>query len=146
MTVPPLRGRRPRLELLESRRLLTVTVDSLQDRVDGDDGLMSLREAIAAATPDETIDFSVEGVIRLDPLLGELVIDRSLSILGPGAERLSIDAGHGPDLAPGSGDGSRVFAIGDDNSESFRSVTLSGLTLTGGDYSGEESCSAAQVR
>jgi hypothetical protein len=48
-----------RCESLEDRRLLTLTVDTLVDEADGniDDGDISLRDAIAVASPGETIDF-----------------------------------------------------------------------------------------
>src|SRR5262245_12116563 len=52
--------RRLRLELLEDRRLLSITVNTLIDEADGSivDGDISLRDAIAAAPSGETIDFA----------------------------------------------------------------------------------------
>ena len=58
--------RRLRFEVLEDRRLLA-TVNTLID-VNANDGLTTFREAIAAATPGETIDFSVTGTINLSSL------------------------------------------------------------------------------
>ena len=70
--------------------MLSITVDTLIDENDGIAvGDISLRDALAAATPGETIDFSVTGVINLEH--GELVITDSLTINGPGAELLTID-------------------------------------------------------
>src|SRR5947208_17192216 len=61
-----------------------------------DSGPGSLRRAIAIATPGETIIFVVSGVITLTS--GELVIDREMPILGPGANHLMIQLS----LAPGT--------------------------------------------
>ncbi|MEZ6068774.1 MAG: choice-of-anchor Q domain-containing protein [Pirellulales bacterium] len=135
-------------EQLESRRLLTITVDTLVDEADGsiNDGDVSLRDAIALAPIGETIDFSVTGKILLE--LGELVIDKSLMILGPGAEKLTIDAsGNDPtpesvregyfDLAhPNAGDGSRIFNVDDGSPNYTSNVVITGLSLTGGDVDG----------
>ncbi|MEZ6072016.1 MAG: hypothetical protein R3C10_17570 [Pirellulales bacterium] len=132
-------------EPLESRQLLTITVNTLVDEADGSitDGDISLRDAIALAPSGETIDFSVNGTILLT--LGELVIDKDLTIDGPGAELLTIDAS-GNDPTPDStlddgddtndGDGSRVFNIHDEDWHSGFQVVLADLTLTGGDAKG----------
>ncbi|MEM8678237.1 MAG: choice-of-anchor Q domain-containing protein [Planctomycetota bacterium] len=107
-----------RLEQLEDRRLLTITVDTLVDELDGSivDGDISLRDAIAAAPAGETIDFSVNGRILLDAALGELIIGRDLTIVGPGSDQLTIDARGN----------SRVFSV------LGPSASLQGLRLTGG--------------
>ncbi len=136
----PLR-RRPRFESLEDRRLLSITVNTLVDENNGIGvGGISLREAIAAASAGETIDFSVAGVINLTH--GELLINKNLTIAGPGANFLTIDAS-GNDPTPNSvlddgdttddGDGSRVFNVDDGNSISDKTISISGLTLRGGD-------------
>jgi len=126
-----------RLEPLEERRLLAITVDTLVDEADGSiiDGDISLRDAIAAATPGETINFSVTGTINMDDALGEMLIDKGLIITGPGANQLTIDAGDGPDNLPGNGDGYRIFNISD-GTGALVDVEISGLTLTGGDIDG----------
>lgn len=115
-------GRSLRVEPLEDRRLLAITVDTLVDEADGSivDGDVSLRDAIAAAAPGETIDFSVTGTISL--ALGEMLINKSLSIAGPGRDRLTIDA-HGA---------SRIFDVTDGNANNNITVSFSGMTLTGG--------------
>ena len=131
----PLR-RRLGIEPLEDRRLLSITVDTL---VDENNGIgagagTSLREAIAAAAAGETIDFSVSGTINLT--LGQLTINKALTIAGPGAELLTIDAaGNDPTPDENNGDGSRVFNINDGTS-AVRAVAVNGVTLTGGDVSG----------
>src|SRR5258708_6353258 len=53
-----------------------------------DSGPGSLRAAIASAAPGETIDFSVRGTITLTS--GELVINRDLTIAGPGPANLAV--------------------------------------------------------
>ena len=73
--------RRLRIEPLEERRLLaTITVDTLTDGI-GVPGT-SLREAIAAASANDTINFSVTGTINLTNL-GELTINKNVTINGP---------------------------------------------------------------
>lgn len=113
--------RRPRFETLEDRQLLSITVNTLTDELDGSivDGDISLRDAIAAAPVGETIDFSVTGAIDL--ALGQLTIGKNLTVTGPGANQLTIDAGGA----------SRVLEI------TAGTVGLSGLTLTGGNGGGE---------
>jgi len=134
--------RRPlRFEPLEDRRLLAVvTVDTIDDTIDFGDGLLSLREAIFATNtvpgPD-TIEFDASltagGSATILLTQGELAITDSLTINGPGAEWLTIDAS-GNDLYPRSiGDGSRIFNVDDDNSSMSIDVAIRGLTLTGGD-------------
>lgn len=82
-------ARKLRLEPLEDRRMLAITVDTLLDVVDMSDGVTSLREAIADASPGETIDFSVTG--EIDLTLGQLEVTKPLAINGPGAGLLTID-------------------------------------------------------
>src|SRR5262245_54477233 len=60
-------AKRLRFEPLEDRRLLSITVNPLVAENDGV-GMgagTSLREAVAAAVPGDTINFSVTGVINL---------------------------------------------------------------------------------
>ncbi len=131
-------SRRLRFESLERRQLLTVTVDTLVDEADGSitDGDVSLRDAIANAPAGETIDFSVTGTIDLT--LGQLVIFKDLSIVGPGAGLLTVDAA-GSDSTPGvvDGMGSRVFLINDGDSNNELSVQISGISIVNGDVSGD---------
>src|SRR6266496_3392915 len=84
-----------------------------------DSGPGSLREAIANATPGETINFSTGDTITLTS--GELLIDKDLTILGPGSGNLTIQRS----LEPGTAD-FRILDI------QFGVVTLSGLTLSNG--------------
>ncbi|MCA9102782.1 MAG: hypothetical protein KDA63_16600, partial [Planctomycetales bacterium] len=124
-------------EQLETRRLLTITVNTLVDEADGSivDGDVSLRDAIALAAPGDTIDFSVTGTIVLS--LGVLTVDKDLTIDGPGAELLTIDAsGNDPTPADDNGDGTPVFYVNINRSVLVDGFEISSLTLTGGDSGG----------
>ncbi|QDT69835.1 hypothetical protein MalM25_27770 [Planctomycetes bacterium MalM25] len=94
-----------------------------------------IRNANDRQGPDEIVFdpavFPIDEVMDTITLTeGELVISDSVTITGLGAEELTINAGDGTDGVFGTGDGHRVFQIVG-NSD----VTLSGLTLTGGDVS-----------
>ncbi len=111
--------------------LATITVNTLIDENDRSitDGDISLRDAIELANPGDTIDFSVSGTIKLDlttngqpdgERVGQLVIDKNLTIDGPGADRLTI-----------SGDNtSRVFLI--NNTDNLIDVEIEGLSIANG--------------
>ena len=99
-------------------------VSTLEDENDGDfsKGDLSLREAIAISESGGTITFDSElanGTIDLS--LGQLVIDKSITITGLGASNTVIDAG----------DRSGVFDI-NDNTDTLLDVELNNLTITGG--------------
>ena len=96
---------------------LNLVVDTLADENDNiyTPGDLSLREAIALANGSigaDTITFAPSltagGLATIHLSLGELLIDESLTITGPGANLLRIDAGDS-DPTPGlkNGDGSR---------------------------------------
>jgi hypothetical protein len=124
-----------RFEPLESRRMLSITVDTLIDENNGV-GIgagTSLREAMMAAVSGDTIDFSVSGTIKITSAALP-VINKNLTIQGPGANLLTIDA-NDPTPATKNGDGGRVFTISDGNYQHLLDVSISGLTLTGGDTS-----------
>ena len=127
------RSRRLRFEPLESRRVLSITVDTLVDENNGvgAGAGTSLREAIAAAAAGDTIDFSVTGTMDV---LGQFVINKNLTIAGPGANLLTLSA-HDPTPDRKNNDGTRVFFIGDNNGANLLDVSIGGLTLTGGDVS-----------
>src|SRR5262249_19811158 len=105
---------RPQLEALEDRWLpSTLTVTSPKDH-----GVGTLRAEIAAANANDVIVISskLDGqTITLTS--GELDITKNLTILGPGAGQLKISGN----------DSSRVFEVAPNIT-----VTLSGLTITGG--------------
>jgi parallel beta helix pectate lyase-like protein/copper-binding protein NosD len=134
-SVSPSRSRRSlRLEPLEERQLLTVVVDSAADDTIAGDGLTTLREALAIADsnpgPDViTFDSTALGTAPTITLGGsELSIISDVEINGVDAsDPLNpIDV----DVTIDADSNSRIFRIG-----SYSDVTLSGLTLTGGDYS-----------
>ena len=80
-----------------------------------DNGLGSLRQALADAMDGDTISFAVTGTIALTS--GELLIDKNITISGPGAQSLVVDGN----------DNSPVF-----HTASGQTVTISGLTITNG--------------
>jgi hypothetical protein len=88
----------------------TWTVTSLDDSGPG-----SLRDAIASASPGDTVQFQVAGTITLTS--GELYIGQNLTIAGPGAPQLAISGNHA----------SRVFEIANGVT-----VNLSGMTIENG--------------
>lgn len=116
-----------------------LVVDSVRDEDDGDFsvGAFSLREAIRVAneTPGHSaieFDRAIGGTLVLTE--GELFITDELSIVGPGAEALTIRAGgNRPDRLPG---GARIFRVDDAVSGRQFEVSIAGLTLAGGDAAG----------
>ena len=106
-------------------------VDTPADELDDDytPGDLSLREAINAANGFigfDVIGFDTAGVFAapqtIDLAHGQLDITDSVEIVGPGADRLAIDA---------QGN-SRVFEIDDGFFGADTYVTMTGLTITGG--------------
>ena len=121
---PAARGRRLSVEALESRQLLSITVDTLLDENnDLATGGKSLREALAfSATQSgtQTIEFAPElrgGTIQLQN--GALVVASDVDIRGIGLN-LTIDAQRAH----------RVFYVG--NAAGSVNATIRGLTITGG--------------
>ncbi|PNW58746.1 UNVERIFIED_CONTAM: hypothetical protein BEN50_05950 [Euhalothece sp. KZN 001] len=116
---------------------LSLVVDTLIDEVDGSvtDGDISLRDALSAIAPGETITFA-DGIntITLDEALGELVIDKGLTIDG------DLDDDGSPDVTVQRASEAtaefRIFNIDDGNDANAVTVTLDGLTVTGGVASG----------
>jgi hypothetical protein len=89
----------------------TITVTRIADTGPG-----SLRAALASAAGGDTIDATgVSGTIFLTS--GELLVSNSLTLLGPGPDKLSVD-GNGTN---------RVFRVAPSNT-----VTISSLTITDG--------------
>src|ERR1700686_761357 len=80
------------------------------------------RQAIATAAPGDTINFAA-GVTTITLTSGELLINKNLTINGPGANLLTVQrstAGGTPDF--------RIFNIASGNFN----VTISGLTVSNG--------------
>src|SRR5437899_10207528 len=93
-----------------STRATTITVTNRNDSGSG-----SLRQALVDGNDGDTITFAVTGTIGLTS--GELVVDKSITISGPGADNLAVNGNAK----------SRVFYIG-----AGRTVTISRLTITSG--------------
>src|SRR6266480_164132 len=93
-----------------SAEAATITVMNTNDS-----GAGSLRQALMDANEGDTIDFGVTGTITLTT--GQLVVDKSVSISGPGAANLAVN----------SNAASRVFHI-----TNAVTVSTSGLTITNG--------------
>src|SRR5215469_15391392 len=66
----------------------TITVTNTDD-----DGPGSLRQAIAGAHDGDSIRFGVTGTISLTT--GELLVDKSITISGPGAATLAVNGNGG---------------------------------------------------
>ncbi len=121
--------RRLLVEGLETRRVFAgYEVTTLQDYVDPNDGVLSLREAITQSNTTaelDTISFSpflAPAGNATITLVGELVITQSVDIVGPTSKVLTIDANQQ----------SRVFKIGDSNASNSQQITLSNLRLVNG--------------
>src|SRR6266567_5839108 len=87
-----------------------ITVTNINDSGPG-----SLRQALADANDGDTITFAVTGTIGL--ISGELLVDKSITISGPGANSLDINGNYM----------SRIFHIG-----SGKTVSISGLEVRHG--------------
>ena len=114
-----------RCEPLEDRRMLA-TFTAMNN---SDAGAGSLRQAITDANSTagaDTIEFasSVTGQIDIASQLPAITED--LSIVGPGANVLTLAA---------NGTGFRFFEINDGNAGANSNVSISGLTMTGADVS-----------
>ena len=93
----------------------TITVTNTNDS-----GLGSLRQALHDANDGDTITFAVTGTIVLTS--GGLVIDKNVTISGPGPDRLSIDGNQAKFQC--------VFGVAQYNTAN--TATISGLTVTNG--------------
>ena len=119
-----------------NERSLVVTTN--QDVDDPNDGVLSLREAITFfnnGVSDDTITFApnvfdAQTTINISSQLP--TITGALTIVGPGANLLTIDALGGGDNVL-DGNGFRIFEINDGDLNNSVDVFISGLTLTGGD-------------
>src|SRR5262249_43187238 len=120
----PTHARQLSLDQLEDRRMLSgnpIVVTTLTDSTNLNDGVTSLREAIFAANTVPGVDsiafaptLTAGGPAKIVLTLGELKITEGLTITGPGADRLTIDAS-GNDTTPGVADakGTDIFNIND---------------------------------
>jgi len=98
-----------------STQAATITVTNTNDS-----GAGSLRQAIVDAHSGDTIHFGVTGTITLST--GELVVDKSITIHGPGSGNLTVDCNIS----------SRGFYV-----SSGVTATIAGLTITNGNGQGD---------
>jgi CSLREA domain-containing protein len=127
------------LEALEDRCVpAVIVVTTAQDEVGGDDGKISLREAIMAANTNaavfeapagsaglDTIRFAPDlagKMINLNSELGPLTVTESLTLVGLGAKQLTISGNTN----------SRIFDLAPADASQKYKVTLTGVTLTNG--------------
>jgi hypothetical protein len=85
-----------------------------------DSGAGSLRQALADANDGDMINFSVTTPTTITLTSGELLVNKNVTVSGPGADQLSVNGNAA----------SRVFHI-----NSGKSVTISGVTITNGSSS-----------
>ena len=106
--------------------------DDVVDAAGCDETHCSLREAVAAAEIGDAIDFTLElpnMIVLTWEGGGELLINKNIHVLGPGADLLSISAGF-EDSEMNPEDGFRVFHIFNDYDPVTTSI--SGLTIRDG--------------
>jgi hypothetical protein len=101
-------------------RASTITVTSSADDGTGvcPGANCQLRTAIAAAVPGDTIDFQSGLSSPITLTLGQLVIDKNLTITGPAANLLAVDGNNT----------SRIFNI-DSTNTSNAQVAITGITM-----------------
>ena len=97
----------------------TITVTNTNDAGPG-----SLRQAIIDANDGDTIDFGVTGTIGLTS--GELLVNKSINISGPGADSLAVDGNAM----------SRVLHIGPDHTAVISGLSIINGTVPFGDLDG----------
>lgn len=132
-------GRSLRMETLECRQMLSVTVNTHIDQNDLNISgpVVSLRDAILFGPANETINFdsSLNGqTISLDPSLGEIAFSKSLTIdASELSNGITISATTANSMLDPN-DGIRIFDITDATGGTDPPVvTLNNLKLTGGD-------------
>jgi nitrogen fixation protein FixH len=130
--------RKPRLESLERRQMLSITVNVAFDERDTNltDGDISLRDAIEQAPANETINFDLSlngATLNVSKALGEIMFSKSLTIDGSG-RNITIQAEDLTTTVHTDGQGTRIFNITDPSSGvSPPTVTMIGLKLAGAD-------------
>ena len=106
----------------------SIVVDTLTDESDGDftSGDVSLREALEVIEPGGTITFA-----SFDPNTTDQTIDLTEGQLNINKD-VTIDT-EGQNLTIDAGDDSRIFFINDSDPNTSLDVSISGLTISGGD-------------
>ena len=130
MTLLPRTARRSALVATALALTLPATAGAAQTVTSlADSGAGSLRAALADAAPGETIDFAVEGTIKLD---SGLLIDKNVRIDGPGARALAISGR----------DHVRVLHVAGDGTE----AQIDDLTIRAGRVDGDETLGAGLLQ
>ena len=109
--------------LVLSLNIFSAFADTVNVTNKNDSGPGSLRAAIASAAPGDFIEFTLPLPNTITLTTGGLVIDKNLTINGPGADSLTI--------ARSSADGTPHFAVFYIASGPF-AVVMSGLTISNG--------------
>jgi hypothetical protein len=111
--------RRLRLENIENRLYLSASPLTITVTSSADSGPGTLREAIASASPGDTIQFA-RSVHNITLTSGELLVSKNLTVQGPGTGALTI-----------SGNGaSRVFDISGPANVNIADLTVSNGEVT----------------
>jgi hypothetical protein len=97
----------------------TITVTNTNDTGPG-----SLRQAIADAAAGDTIVFELPSMSTISLTSAELLVDKNLTISGPGPDELTVEAIQGAPPAPGF----RVLDIDAGDID----VTITGISIVGG--------------
>ena len=102
-----------------------ITVDTISDQ--SQPGFTTLREAVAIAnsSTDTFIDFDESLFSEPQTIIleqGELTLSTSTTIIGPGADMLTIDAENN----------SRVLRLDDEDNNTTQAVNINGITITNG--------------
>jgi hypothetical protein len=105
----------------------TITVTNTNDSGPG-----SLRQALADANDGDTIEFAVTGTIGVTS--GELAVDASVTISGPGADLLTVSTGL---------QFARVFHVMPSHTVTIEGVTVSGGLHAGGIYNDQATLTLA---
>ena len=95
----------------------------------GDSGAGTLRKAVTDAVSGDFIVFNVTLPATITLTSGEIALNKDLTILGPGADQLTLD---------GNGS-SRLFNI-------TETVTIEGLTITNGSHNDFGGCIYRSIR
>ena len=109
----------------------SMVVTTLEDQVDGDfsAGNVALREALMEISGGGAITFApgLAGTLTIDKSLGQLVIDRSLTLTGPGSGAVTVSGGLE----------TRVLAVEPAPERAGTVVEISGLTIADGNAGAE---------
>ncbi len=119
------------LTLYTPKTLHVNAIDDVVDKEGCTPAHCSLREAVNDALVGDSIDFTLTLPNTITLTEGEILINKYLKILGPGANQLAISAGFlDPALPENPASGFRVFHIYND--ENPVKASISGLTIRDG--------------